>query len=363
MLTGILEIDTQSYWDLIQHNIKSGGNLLVLGQAGIGKTEIPFQVAKKNNLKTVYWNLSTQEPPDLTGLPIISDVDGIPCVEYASPHYLPVYSLNPEPVMVVIDELDKVKPDMQNPLLEILHLRTLNGRRLNIKSIVATGNLPDEGAFSKPISHALTNRCSVYKLRHNHDGWLNWAVDSGVNGLIVAFINRNPEYLSRPPVVGDPTAYARCSPRSWNNAARELDVSIKSGDDIEFQTTVVAGKVGMEPAAKFRVWLEHYRHVEPIIDKIVDGKNVSIGNMSIDRVLVTSIGSCSKLSSMMESKEKKDKVHKVASNVFKFLIKLPPEIQVAAVKSTLSMTKIREYSLTGIGEVAEVFSNIVKALE
>lgn len=364
MLTGIFEIDTATYEDMIIHTTQSNGNLLVLGQAGIGKTEIPFQVAKKLGLETVYWNLSTQEVPDLVGLPMIDETLEVPRVTYAAPYYLPVKELVKKPVMVIIDELDKAKPDLQNPLLEILHGHTLNGRELSIKCIVATGNLPDENAHSKSISHALTNRCKVFKLRHNLEAWSDWAVNKGVNALIVAFINKNPEYLSMPPVQGDPTAYTRCSPRAWTNAAKDIDI-YNNSKDIEFQTLLVAGRVGSAAAAKFRVWLDHYRHVEHVVDAIIkDGKMPNLGNFTIDRVLVTAISCTGQLARMVSSNDAKEKVvSKTAVNVFKFLKLLPPEVQIAAVKSSISNEMTRKYNLWKIPEVMDVYNNLFKALD
>ena len=377
MLTGIFEVDTQTYADLIRQNVRQKGNLLMFGQAGVGKTEIPYQVAAELGLKVVYWNLSTQEAPDLVGLPIIKNVDGTEVVRYAAPEYMPVAERTPEPVMVIVDELDKAKADLQNPLLEVFHSRSLNGRKLNIQSIVATGNLPEENAFSKPVSHALTNRCQVYRLKSSFDGWQSWAahsdrLQSGPGGaLVVGFLSRNQEYLSRPPVEGDPTAYTRCSPRSWSWAGFDLNAA-ESTASIDFQTLIVAGRVGQEPAAKFRVWLDHYRHIEPLIDALIKkGEVPNVGDMTIDRVLVLALAACNAVGQTARKptkgpseKEKLEaEVQKVATNAFKLIENLPPEFQVAAVKSTLSIELVSENKLTKIPSVMKAYLNVRKAMK
>ncbi len=380
MLTGIHEIDTETYTNLIDFNCKSRGNLLVFGQAGIGKTEIPFQVAKKNGLKVVYWNLSTQEAPDLVGLPIISEVKNeetgatAPVVRYAAPEYMPIAEREKDPVMVIVDELDKAKPDLQNPLLEVFHGRTINGRPLNIQCIVATGNLPEEGAFSKPVSHALTNRCEVYRLQSNFQAWQDWAASAGVNPLVVGYLSKNTEYLSRPPVEGDPTAYTRCSPRAWTKAAHDLDVSQENGQtDVEFQSLLVAGRVGMEPAVKFRVWLDHYRHIEPLIDALVQNGTIpNLKDMTVDRVLVLALGSCGEIrkATLNPPKGKKEtadetkvRIQKVTTNVFKMISQIPPEFQIAAVRSAISLDLVQKYELTKVPEMMAAYMKVRKALK
>jgi hypothetical protein len=334
-------------------------------------------VAEEMGLKTVYWNLSTQEAPDLVGLPIIKSVEGAEVVRYAAPEYMPIKERTPEPLMVIVDELDKAKADLQNPLLEVFHSRTINGRPLNIKCMVATGNLPDENSFSKPVSMALANRCGIYRLKSDFDAWQAWAannkeVQAGPGGtLIVGFLHRNREYLSRPPIEGDPTAYTRCSPRAWTKAAHALNVT-SATSSIDFQTLIVAGRVGQEPAAKFRVWLDHYRHIEPLIDALVKKGDVpNVGDMTIDRVLVLSLASCGAIGQLArkttkgpsEREKLEGEVQKAATNVFKLIEALSPEFQVAAVKSTLSIELVQDFKLTKIPAVMKAYLNVRKAMK
>jgi hypothetical protein len=374
MLTGVFGVTTGTYEKLIENNCRNRGNLMVFGQAGIGKTEIPFQIFKKLGIPTVYWNLSTQEAPDLVGLPIIKEEGGAEVVRYAAPEYMPIKERTSQPVAVVIDEIDKAKPELQNPLLEIFQgarngTHTINGRPLNIQCIVATANLPEENAFSKPVSHPLTNRSQIFQLKHNFDEWQQWAVNAGVNPLVVGFLSKNSEYLSRPPVEGDPTAYTRCSPRSWTWAG--YDLSSSPDESIDFQTLMVAGRVGQEPAAKFRVWLDHYRIIQPLIDQLVKkGEIPNLDSCTIDRILVMAIGACSAISNLSrketKSNSEKDKlvveVQKTATNVFKFLKKLPAEFQVGSIKSALSLAIIQENKLTTIPDVMAVYMNVRSAL-
>lgn len=367
MLTGIFEIDQATYKRVLAFNIRSGGNLLVLGMAGTGKTEMAQAACAEAGYNHIYLNLSVLEAPDLIGLPVITADRR---VEYAIPQFLPKVDGSTKPVVLIVDEIDKAKPELQNPLLELFQFHSVNGTKLNIQAIVATGNLPDEGAFSQPISHALTNRCKTFRITHSFDAWQEWAQGASVNPLVIGFLSKNREYLSMPAAEGDPTAYCRPSPRAWTLAARDLDMT-SSEDTVDFQTLLVAGRVGTAAAAKFRVWLDHYRHVEPIVNKLVkEGVHPVVKDMTVDKQLVCAISAVNavaqeaRASAKDKDKEKaKARVKDVAKKVFGWVKGLPSEFQIAAVKSTLNMQIIHENDLTKVPEVMETYLNVRRAMK
>jgi hypothetical protein len=372
-LSGVHTIDQTECLDLYKFTCEAGTNTLVLGPAGGGKTAMAQQAATEMGFPHIYVDLSVLEAPDFVGLPTISTNErGAKVVEYATPKFMPckdVVDVSQKPFVLIFDELDKSRPELQAPLLEIFHERSINGRPLHVHGILATGNLPDEGAFSQPISHALTNRCSVYKMELNFEAWQPWAVKNSINPLIVGFLSRNPEWLLKPPPEGDPTAYCHPSPRAWSNSARDLD---KAGRrDVDFQTKLVSGRVGTGAAAKFRVWLDHYRHIEPFVDALVkDGKHPP--DMSIDKLIVCAISACSQIArtvnqvdqeSKKGSKKDADKVYKVTEHVMKWLATIDTEFQIAAVKNSLDMDMIRDWGLTkvpGFMEVVNRTRNVIK---
>ena len=367
MLTGVSTIDQESYAQILRFCIRTGGNLMTFGPAGIGKTEMAMQAAEELGFECVYLNLSVLEAPDLLGLPMIDEQSKT--ATYATPQMLPLLNDNSKKVVLLVDEVDKAKPELQNPCLELFQFRGINGRPLNIHSVVATGNLPDEGAFSLPVSHALTNRCMVYRLTHAYDPWQEWAVEAGVNNLIVGFLSRNQEYLLQPPPSGDDTAYCHPTPRAWTLAAKDLDET-SDGDSVDFQTMIVASRVGTSAAVKFKVWLEHYRHIEPIIDKLIkEGTHPNTKKMSIDRVMVCALAGmnalaseCRNLPSGEKAKKAKDKnIERIVKNVMGWFKTLDSEYCVCAIKSTLNMDMIRDNKLTQYSDFMDAFLKIKKA--
>lgn len=344
---------------------------MVFGPAGSGKTEICIQTALDHGYDYVYLNLSVLEAPDLLGLPMINEATST--TKYALPDAFPK-ALKERPKdhkgkILIVDEIDKAKPELQNPMLELFQYRSINGQELDFQAVLSTGNRPDEGAFSMPVSKALTNRCKVYRMEPQYDQWQTWAAGVGLNGLIVGFLSRNTEYFFKPDKSGDVTAYCACSARSWTNAANDLDVAQdKHGSDYAFQQQLVAGYVGTEAAVKFQVWLEHYKEIYPAIDALINqGKVPDMSGQTMDRIIVTAIAAVQEISKRCDntapSKKEIGDVQKVVKAVSIFLKNASPDIQIAAMKSTLSVPKITNYKMAEVPEFMTVFRNISKSFK
>lgn len=366
MLTDILEIDQPTLQKMYDFTINTNGNIIIFGPAGIGKTEMAIQSAKHNNIKYVYVNLSVLEAPDMVGLPRI----GEDVTTYAPPEFLPLADKGEDPVILILDEIDKAKEELQNPMLELFQFRSINGRALAIKAILATGNLPDERAFSRKISHALTNRCMVYQVRSDFDAWRKWALEANINSLVLGFLERNQGLLLDKAHSDDPTAYANPSPRSWAWAAKDLDSldfrefsklnSEESDIDnafINFQFKIVAGRVGHTAAFKFKTWLKYYRVLEPLIDVLVeDGERPE--NLTSDSIMIFTIAALSKMRLAISSCEPAKKLD-YANRVFGWMNDdVPPEFCLSAMKCTVNTTFLRAHGLLDCEALNEIFDEI-----
>jgi len=371
MLTNVHSIDQSTYKQVLDFNVAHGKNLLVLGMAGTGKTEMAQQACARSAYPYIYLNMSVLEAPDLIGLPIITADKR---VDYAMPNFLPKHNpeVNAKKFVLIVDEVDKMKPEIQSPLLELFQFHSINGTKMDIQAIIATGNLPDEGAFSQPISMALTNRCKVYSLTHSFETWRDWAQEFNINPLVIGFLSKNQEYLCMPSAEGDPTAYCRPSPRSWAQAADELNLTDPKVHSVDFQSMLVAGRVGTAAAVKFRTWLDYYRHVEPLVDELWEkGKHPPMHDMTIDKQLVCAIAAVDMVAQCcrrpVKNEQEKAKqaadVQKGAKNVFGWVQNLSGEFQIGAVKSTLNMKLIQEHNLTKIPEIMKTYLNVRKSMK
>lgn len=365
MLTGVPEIQQDGLIEMADFTIKNGMNMITLGDAGIGKTEIQLQRIAEAKARAIYLNLSVIEAPDLIGL---ADKTPEGKTRYCIPdkfRYLGEKRDDADIDVLIVDEIDKAKPELQNPMLELFQFRSINGIKLNIQAVLATGNLPDENAFSQTLSHALTNRCFVFKVSSAFDPWMKWAVDNGVNGLVIGYLSRNQSKLLEKAVQDDETAYLHCSPRSWTYAAKALDCA--SDAPVEFQARLVSGYVGNAAAADFLVWLEHYRHIQPAIDELVkNGKHPSRDTVnSMDRMFVFGIAGANAIVHACQQVEgkryKREDLHKIVKNVMSWIKECPTEYAIGALKSVLSMKLINDHDLMKLPEFMESFIAIRQA--
>lgn len=369
MLTGIEKIQQDGLMEVADFAIESGANLVTFGNAGIGKTEIFLQRAEAVGRHGIYLNLSVIEAPDLMGLMQLFEGK----TRYCIPEKFRLFGeknrwgKDDDGDVLIVDELDKARPELQNPMLELFQYRSINGTRLNIKAVMATGNLPDENAFSQPVSHALMNRCLVFQTEAAFDPWMKWAVDAGVNGLVVGFLSRNAHQLITKPPENDLTAYLHGTPRSWTNAAHALD---KAKDrSVEFQTRIVSGFVGMGLAASFRVWLDHSRHIQPAVDALVNhGKHPDLKDSDgLERLFVFGIAGASAIMQAAQrveggKAEPKD-LKRITSNVMGWMKDVPTEYAIGALKSVLTMDVITKHELMKISPFMEKFVQIRQAWE
>lgn len=369
MLTGILPIAQDTYKSMIEFNVKSGGNMVVFGPSGVGKTEMPIQMAQELGYGVIYLNLSVLEAPDLLGLPMIDEATKTSV--YAPPHFLPRKS-DSLPKILILDEIDKSKPDIQNPLLELFQSRSINWTSFNIKSIIATANLPDENSHSRLLSHALMNRCSIYKLVPAFAPWANWAKLNNIHPLVVGYLSRHQDWLLKPNDSGDDTAYLHPSPRAWAGASKDL---ITAGDcDVSFQELVVSGRVGTPAAVAFKVWLEHYRHVDPYVKRLAEDGTFPDGEATSDlsRILVCAISAantirqeCLNVDACLNEKTKeqlRQKLLKTCKNISKWMGGISTEFKIAAVKSTFDNDMIIKHKLVSVPEFYNLFTQIEKVL-
>ena len=378
MLTDILEVNQKTLAELYQFAIASSSNALVFGPAGVGKTLIAMEICNSLGIKYRYLNLSVLESPDLVGLPRTESGKTV----YAPPEFLPEFDPNEEvnePMVLLVDELDKAKDEVESPMLELFQFRSINGKQFNIQSVIATGNLPDEKAKSRLVSHALANRCLIYKVRCEFEPWRRWAVSANVNPLVVGFLDKHPEYLLIPNQSKDPTAYCKPSPRSWSRAARELDFlqansewyeSVAMGapgeDQVsKFAQTLVAGRVGMQASVKFKVWVDHYRKYEPMVEELIYNGKFPDKNLPSEAIIIIAMSAMREFKNRLhtdKTPEELSNLKQMSANVFGWLLEphISPDYALAAGRSVFSEQVFKKYDLKNYPNVKELFHKKVR---
>lgn len=282
---------------------------------------------------------------------------------------------NDKPVVILFDEVDKASTDTTQTLLEFLQFHSINGRKLNVKCCVLTGNLPDEHAHTSNISHAITKRCKTYKLKLDFQLWRDWAFENGLNEQVVGFLLTEQGWLNKSAPDGDPTAYAIPSPRTWEYAGTELDklrdVDDYSKSDIShLQRLIVAGYVGQTAATKFMNWVKFFKDVDPHVSELMRNGTHPPKTLGASQILVCAILACQRAyaeldkNSKSTKKEDKEKVFKIHKHVYSWIDTLETDKQMAGVRLGIGPNAMKciEYGLSGVEEFKTVFKRIKTAL-
>ena len=274
--------------------VELGSNLIVFGPSGSGKTRHAKDWLRAQGIPYLYRNFSALERPDLLGLPEIKNGRS----GYALPDFLP--DANGPATVLILDEIDKCARELDLPLLELFdEHRSINGRPVNVRAIIATANLIDEEAGSRRMNHALVGRAALVCLESSIDEWSQWASQNGIHPSVLSFLRAKPDFLLQP--ANDPLAYVTPTPRRWEQVSRALSAL---DPDAALMDLIAAAHLGQAAATEFTVWVRYYRDLATSIDDILDGKPIDAIKPieGADQLLIVGTSLCSRLVEAVSSK-------------------------------------------------------------
>lgn len=290
------------------------------------------------------------------------------------PYLNKILSSLPEgkPIVFLFDEVDKAASETMQTLLEFLQFRAINGRKMNIKACLLTGNLPDEHANTQQLSHAITKRCRTFKLILDFNQWREWAFSNAVHDLVVGYLTSEPSMLHKPPPDGDPTAYALPSPRTWTDASDALwtlerDDLFKqlSHDELAtLQKILIAGSVGDIAAIKFTNWFKYYRKMDPVVEALLEkGSMPDHKKINDQELFICALSACSRVYRELKPKNE-EKIKRYCKNVYKWISTLSVDIQMGASRMAFGgdFDNIQKFRLSEVDEFSKVFKHIKKTM-
>ena len=231
--------------------------LLFVGETGVGKTAMIKRAAKVltkklgQEVKALFFDLHAMDPTDLIGNPYI--VDGI--THHAPPSILPLKG-KPGYFIVVFDEVNRIMPDMQAPLYNLISNRKIGEHELSEDCIIVamcnpTESESDGASYSTlEIDVALQERFRPYGMAPDSEGTLEYLVDTyGPEDVVYQWLASDPKLVNFKGGKGNP--------RAMESLTKSL--MAEGGIDAMSRTSlrgIICADIGPELAAEFNNYLD-----------------------------------------------------------------------------------------------------------
>jgi MoxR-like ATPase len=188
--------------------------VFIWGPPGIGKSALVRGFADAVGLPCVSLLGSQLAPEDIIGVPQI--------VAGKSRFCPPTLIARDEPYCLFLDELNACSHEVQKAFYSLVLDRRVGDFVLPAGSVViGAGNRSQDQAITRPLSSALVNRLLHVQLRTSSRDWLAWARASGIEPLVIDYIETRSDHLwSKPPKHEEPFS----TPRSWHMLSQALAV-------------------------------------------------------------------------------------------------------------------------------------------
>jgi len=270
--------------------------------------------------------------------------------------------------VLLLDEVDKTPPENLQPLLELLLYRSINGKPIDIQSVIMTGNLPDEQAYSEPLSHAITNRAMIFELKPNPKVWLAWGAENNLHPIVLGFLSREEyanDYFNKRPGNNEMYSYAYTTPRSWTKLSKILDkrdALEKAGEHklLIDSDQMISSIIGEEATTKLQVWLDYYRKYDKLIDAVFDCKDGEAPDEP-DAIIVVALAIANKLGKYTRDSDDTKSVQKKAVHIFNWISKnTDKDVKLCAMRSSYNRDAFLKHGLHELEETKQQWDEILE---
>ena len=306
-------INPQNLMKELKDCIIAGYPAMIWGGPGIGKSEIPEQVAQELGVPLIDFRANLFDPVDVRGgLKVVEMADGTYRTRYGVPEDYPDSDYQGA-VALFIDEISNAPKATQNALLQLLLNKRIGTYQLPVNTIIiAAGNRAQDRAAVNDMPAPVRNRFAHYTLEANVDDWVKWAMTNNVDDSITSFIRMRPSLLHNT----DGTDYAFPSPRTWAMLNRKLPYMTD-----EFYGC--ASLVGDGPAGEYLNHKAIYKDL-PDIDQIIEKPSTT--SVPTDVSVLYAVSGALAARAAMDNFD----------NIMRFLRRLPPEYQVIIVRDSIA---------------------------
>lgn len=230
--------------------LNSGNAPLLLGDRGIGKTSIAFDLAHELGLEVIYLNIS-QTSPENINFPYIED--GV----------LDFKTLDFNNKLVILDEITNRNPEMHSLLQSLVLEKRIGNVRFKNLYFIATGNRLENSNLVVDLSRPLIERFVTIDFPvPSKEEWSLYTLSKNGSERFVNFIMQGDDslfYIEENE--GESNLENIPSPRNNTRTAIMLsELENSFGDDTDMIFQLVKGSSGIVVARAYAQYLESGRY-------------------------------------------------------------------------------------------------------
>ncbi len=340
---------SRSYISVINNKLpmKTMPSVMLWGPPGVGKSQAIRQIAKEIEIGTGKKTAVTDvrlllfNPIDLRGIPT-ANADKTLAI-WLKPQIFQMDSSEDVVNILFLDEISAAPQSVQAAAYQITLDRVVGEHKLPENCIViAAGNRVTDKSVAFKMPKALANRLLHIEVEGNFMSWKEWAIKSGINDKVIAFLSFKQSHLMTFDGGNQDLAFA--TPRSWEMVSNILNFV---SDNVNEMYPLIAGVVGMGIAIEFRTWSQVYKDL-PEISDIFEGKNPKLPH-GTDAMYAL----CSAMTAYASAH--RNEISKIANSIM-YAQKMPPDFSALVLRDYMYIEKNYKEKLLRIPEFAKWLS-------
>lgn len=268
---------TNTYSSVINNgmSVKLLPSVMLWGPPGVGKSQAVRQVAKGIEESTGKRTAVTDvrlllfNPIDLRGIPTANAEKTL--AVWLKPQIFQMDEGEDVINILFLDEISAAPQSVQAAAYQITLDRVIGEHKLPDNCIViAAGNRLTDKSVAFKMPKALANRLCHIEVEGSSRSWHDWAVKSGINSIVLGFLEYNPTVLMEDNTKSESLAFP--TPRSWEMVSNILNSASEDFDEV---FPLMAGCIGADIAYKLKAWSEIYSKI-PDMEMIFNGSNFEV---------------------------------------------------------------------------------------
>ena len=239
--------------------------IFMIGPPGIGKTAIMRQIAEELGVGLVSYSMTHHTRQSALGLPIIKkkiygdkeyDISRYSMSEIIASVYDVIEDYGFKEGILFLDEINCVSETLAPSMLQFLQYKIFGQHRLPDGWIVVTaGNPPEYNKSVREYDIVTLDRLKVLTVEPNYEVWKEYAMNSGIHGSILSFLDIKKEFFYIVETTADGKNYVTA--RGWEDLSKMINIYEK--DNLKVDETLIGQYLHHKNIAKeFAVYYDLY---------------------------------------------------------------------------------------------------------